>query len=202
MNSCIINKYAEIIETRRKIENEINELEQDEKIQRYLSLKEENKHLSDEQSYLYRRVKMNEYQKCNHIWVNSKIIYNDMMNNAITRCGCIKCGLDQSVTDRQRGWLTFDEQVMYDFLTQNPTNINIGTDTDINCDLSLAKAIYKRIDEKKHNASAIDKIKYLEYALYKIRDSKVTDERKNNRIKRLGLKKCFRRWDSSDVWSS
>lgn len=197
-----MKKYAEIIEARRKIEKEIAELEQDEKINKYLILQELDDELYKDQINFCEKMVMNEYKECEHIWVNSKIIENNVMNVPVIRCGCVKCGLDHAVLDSQRGWLSFEDRIKYDYLINNPSSIKKGINTEIECDLSLGQAVYKRIEEKYPQISENEKIRYLKYALYKIGTIKVNDNRSESRAKRLELNRNFHNWQSSDVWGS
>ena len=69
-------EYKEIINQRRKVIDEIKELENDERIRRYCELKDINERLYEKQLDLRKRIKLDEYSSCNHILVYSKIDYD------------------------------------------------------------------------------------------------------------------------------
>lgn len=194
------DKYAKIVEERKTIITEINKLEKSEIIKKYNMLRTKNENLYQEQIELDKKKQREKYNMCDHVWITSKIIYNDMMNNAISECGCIKCGLDESVLNNERSYLSYDEQVMYDYLK---SNLAIkGIKLDIQCDLDLAKAIYCKIQEAHPDIDDKTAIKYLEIALDNIRNIEVSSEREENRAKRLQLRKHFRNWQSDDIWTN
>ena len=112
----------EIIEQRVVVIDELKQLENDELVKRYLELKKENHNLYDKQLRLYGSIKKEEYDECKHILVYSKIYYDRYEGRTYRSCGCIKCGLDNSVLDKERKWLTPTQQIMYDYLRKNHLN--------------------------------------------------------------------------------
>lgn len=64
-------------------------------------------------------------------------------------------------------------------------------ETNIVCDLDLACEIYSKIKEAHPDINALDHI----------RNTKVSDDRKVNRAKRLSLNPNFKRWNASDIWN-
>lgn len=142
-------------------------------------------------------MKNEEYKCCEHILVYSEIDYDRYEGRTHRSCGCIKCGLDNSVLSKKVG-LTFYQMIMYDYLRKRHL---MGKETKIACDLSLAQAIYSKIKETHPDINDEMAIKYFEIALNDIRNIKVSEERKTNRAKRLSLDPKFKSWNAQDVWS-
>lgn len=191
-------KYDEIAKKRNKIIEELNLLEENETVKRYLSLNQENTKLFNEQRVLYKDIKEEEYSSCKHILVYSKVNYDRYEGRSNRRCGCIKCGLDNSVLDcRYEEFLSYDDRIMYDYLIDG--NYLKGIETNISCDLSLAVAIYQKIKGHYPDIDDDTAIKYFMVALNDIREIEVNEERKASRVKRLGLNPNFTSWYSKDV---
>ncbi len=196
-------KYNKIIEQRSAIITEMKTLEKNEILKRYFDLKEKNEILSNDQFSLFRDIKMEEYATCNHILVYSKIDYDRYEGRSYESCGCIKCGLDNSVLNESRDCLSGTQKIMYDYLRKNYLSSNFGgIQTEILCDIDLAQAIYTKIKNVYPDISDEKAINFFKYALKNIRDVKVSDERKVNRAKRLELDSDFKKWDSSDISNS
>ena len=196
-------KYNKIMEQRRAIITEMKTLEKNEILKRYFDLKEKNEILSNDQFSLFRNIKMEEYATCNHILVYSKIDYDRYEGRSYESCGCIKCGLDNSVLNESRDCLSGTQKIMYDYLKKNYLSSNFGgIQTEILCDIDLAQAIYTKIKNVYPDISDEKAINFFKYALKNIRDVKVSDERKVNRAKRLELDYDFKKWDSSDISNS
>lgn len=195
-------QYNQIILNRKGIIVRINELEENEAVKEYLDLCKQSDQLLREQKQLYTQVKVEEYSSCNHIWVNTLHEYDSCEGRSYNYYGCIKCGLDRRVLHlmenyHDQDWLTKEQRIMYNFLTNNQSNF--GIKTNLLCDLDLAKAIYVKIKEAHPNIDDETIVKYLKVALHNIRDTKVSDERKVNRAIRLALKPNFNNWKASDV---
>ena len=94
----LLKKYDEIINQRKAIITEMKSLE-NESLKKYFNLKKQNESLYVDQLNLYKDIKMNEYESCNHILVYSKIDYDYYEGRTYKSCGCIKCGLDNSLCD-------------------------------------------------------------------------------------------------------
>ena len=189
-------EYDEITEQRAVVIDELKQLKNNEVVKRYLELKEKNDSLYDKQLNLYDSIKREEYDECKHILVFSKIDYDRYEGRTYRSCGCIKCGLDNSVLDQERDWLTHTQKIMYDYLRKNHLN---GIKTDILCDIDLATSIYSKIKEAHPNIDDETAIKYFEIALDNIRNIEVNDERKISRAKRLSLSPKFKRWNGRDI---
>ena len=189
-------EYDEIIEQRAVVIDELKQLENNEVVKKYLELKEKNDSLYNKQLNLYDSIKREEYDECKHILVFSKIDYDSYEGRTYRRCGCIKCGLDNSVLDQERDWLPHTRKIMYDYLRNNYLN---GIQTKILCDIKLATSIYSKIKDANPDIDDETAIKYFEIALYNIRNIEVNDERKISRAKRLSLSPKFKRWNGGDI---
>lgn len=192
-------EYDETTEQRVAVIDELKQLENDELVKRYLELKKENYNLYDKQLRLYGSIKKEEYDECKHILVYSKIDYDRYEGRTYRSCGCIKCGLDNSVLDKEREWLTPTQKIMYDYLRKNHLNYFNGIKIDILCDIDLATSIYSKIKDANPDIDDETAIKYFEIALHNIRNIEVNDERKISRAKRLSLSPKFKRWNGRDI---
>ena len=115
-------EYDEIEKQRVLVVDELKRLENDELVKRYLELEKENHNLYDKQLRLYCSIKKEEYDECKHILVYSKIDYDRDEGRTYRSCGCIKCGLDNSVLGEEREWLLTTQKIMYDYLRNNHLN--------------------------------------------------------------------------------
>ncbi len=185
------------------IEKEYNELKKDEKVRRYNQLKFRRDILIADKNDFYKRYKNEEYNNCKHLLITTYAKPSRLdKSKVVTYCGCLKCGLNEKVLN-VNGWfidydqLSLDEQIMFDFLSNKP--LKKENVTDIECDLELARAIYNKIMEAHPKISDKKAIKYLGIALDNIRNIDMTNERKESRVKRLGLRKDFNDWQKDDV---
>ena len=194
--SDLKRKYEELKNQRKKTIEELNKLSEDDRVKRYIELQSKNKTLYNEQIALYQELKKEEYSSCNHILVYSEIDYDRYEGRSHKSCGCIKCGLDGSVSNQSREYLPFSQKIMYDYLRKNYLR---GKETNITCDLDLAHAIYSKVKEVHPDIDDDTAIGYFEIALNNIRNTKVSEERKTNRAKRLSLGPKFKNWNASDV---
>ena len=194
--SDLKRKYEELKNQREKTIEELNQLKEDDRVKRYIELQSKNETLYNEQIALYQELKKEEYSSCNHILVYSEIDYDRYEGRSYKSCGCIKCGLDGSVSSQSREYLPFSQKIMYDYLRKNHLR---GKETNIACDLDLAHAIYSKVKEVHPDIDDDTAIGYFEIALNNIRNTKVSEERKTNRAKRLSLGSKFKNWNASDV---
>lgn len=195
-------KYNQIVSERKDIINQINVLAENEIVKEYFALHQQNDKLASEQNDLYEQIKVGEYSSCYHIWVNTLHDRDRWEGRSYNYHGCVKCGLDKRVFDLMErfhdpSWLTLEQRVMYDFMRNHHSDY--GIDSNLLCDLDLAKAIYAKIKEVYPDIDDECAVKYLKVALHNIRDTKVSDERKVNRAKRLSLKPEFNKWTGFDV---
>ena len=197
----IKEQYNEISNDLNDVEKELTELNNEEIIKKYKYLKFKKDLLTNNKKDLYKSIKNDEYNKCNHLAITTYIEPSRLENKDTKYCGCLKCGLDEKVRYVD-GWvidynnLSFEKQVMLDYLNENGSNFK--NKTNIICDLELAKAIYDRILEVHPKINDKLALKYLEIALDNIRNIKATDDRKNSRIRRLKLNKDFNKWNEKD----
>lgn len=182
--------FSDIDKEYRNIEKEIWGLEELPIVKKYIELQAKKNVLATKRKNLYGLMKYGEYENCNHLWGISMDEYGEY------DYVCVKCGLNyKSLRLTNRGKedsLSFDERVMASVLKEQ----SFVNDADINlvCDKDLAMALYKKI--KEHHPDIDDKtaVKYLEIALEDIRNIEVSEKRKKNRAKRLGLRHDFNRW--------
>ncbi len=148
-------QYEQIVKEREKTLNALKELENNEVLKRYLELRKQNENLAIKQLNIYKKLKVEEYDSCNHIWVNVLHDYDSCEGRSDNYYGCIKCGLDQRVfeiTSRLRSidYLTLEQQIMYDYMYGRYVTYK-GINTHISCDLDIAREIYSRIKESHDN---------------------------------------------------
>lgn len=202
--STLQEQYAKIVSERKEIITQINELADNEKVKTYFRLCNQNNQLAEQQKDLYKQIKVEEYSSCNHIWVTTLHDYDSFEGRSYNYCGCMKCGLDQRIFNlmencHKSDYLTLEQQIMYNFMYRS--SYKSGIDTKVLCDLDLAKAIYAKIKEAHPDIDDEIARKYFEIALDNIRKSKVNDERKASRIKRLSLNPKFNKWTGHDICS-
>lgn len=194
--SKLKQEYDEVTEEREKIIEKIRQLEESEILKEYFELTKQNESLYNKQLSLYKDIKYEEYDSCEHILVDSKKDYDRWEGRTYRSKGCIKCGLDNSILDMDEKFLSPYGKIMYSYLRKKHL---FGIETNIACDLELAKAIYSKIKQAHPDIDDETAIKYLENALNNIRGSKVSDDRKASRAKRLSLKPDFRNWNADDI---
>lgn len=193
-------EYQDIVEERKDIIIELKKLEKDEKVQRYIYLKEENDKLLEQQIVLDTKLKADIYRNCDHVWVTSQVVHNDYLNSkGLYRCGCIKCGLDQRVLDNESAWLSYSDRIMHDCLTSDPGMLHRGIKAPIACDLELAQAIYCKIKDAHPDIDDKTLVKYLDISLTNIRSKEPNHEQEEHRAKRLQLRHSFRNWHEEDI---
>ena len=187
-------QYDQISSKRKELKGQINVLLMDENVKKYFKLCNQNNELLTLQRDLFKQIKVGEYSSCKHIWVNTLDEYDSWEGRSHNYCGCVKCGLDKRVFHlmerfHNSDWLTLDQKIMYDFMKNN--SYKSGIDTKLLCDLDLATAIYMKIIEVHPDIDDETAVKYL--------DTKVSDERKVSRAKRLSLGPTFNKWTGDDV---
>ena len=192
----------------KKIEAEINELLNKMKAlvgkedsEEYLELKIQQKKLSEQLYAIYKEKRMKDFGSCRHIWVNALHDYDIAEGRSYNYYGCVKCGLDQRVFHlmeiyNNSNLLTTDQRIMYDFMKDRQLK---GINTKLFCDLDLGRAIYTRIKVAHPDIKDKDAAKYLRAAYYKMKESKISDKQKANRVKRLSLDPSFNKWDENGV---
>ena len=148
--------------------------------------------------------KINEYDNCKHLFIPTYrvTIASDCENKRYEYCGCIKCGLNLRNAYEDRRYLSGEDELQHDYLTQTQNLIkfqSITSDFGILRDVKLTHVIYKKIN--KHHPDIDDEkaLSYLTTALEDIENIKVNEDRKKSRIHRLGLSYSFNNWKAKDV---
>lgn len=197
MRSNYKKEYKKITEELNEIQTMISYLEKNNDIiKKYIDLRKNAQTLRNIQKRLFKIIKTDEFDNCNHVLVYTKSS-KDERGRICKKCGCIKCGLDETLLDKDSE-LTFKEEIIQEYLKKNFLYGIRGKQTDISCDLSLGKAIYSRIKEENPLADDELILKYFRRSLGYIREVKVNDSRKINRAKRLSLKPDFNSWNSEE----
>ena len=194
--SNLKKEYDEILEQRTAVLERLKQLENDENVKRYLELTKENDSLYEKQLNFYRTIKYEEYSECKHILIYSKTGYDNRDGIPYRTYGCIKCGLDASVFDKEESELSDTSKIMYDYLLDHNFD---GIKTYYLCDIDLATSIYSKIKDAHSDIDDETAIKYFKNSLDNIRNIPVNDKRKISRAKRLALNPDFKRWLSSDI---
>lgn len=192
--SDIRKNYEEMLSEMKKINSRLEELMEDKQVQEYLTLDDQRLKLESELSELYTVMKKEEFSKCSHIWipVSKNIDYYEGRSDI--DYGCMKCGLDQRVLSASYPeFLSVDDKIMYNYLYQHYA-IHQGIKSHTLCDLDLAHAMYSKIVEYHPEIDDVTALKYFEIALDNMRNIRVTDDRKESRVKRLMLKPGFHNW--------
>lgn len=189
-------KYYEVKEYREMLSHEIKDLENYDVVKKYIELNDKAKLLEKKEKELYESFKNKEYDACDHVLVNTKIVTDVYDGDVYEYPGCIKCGLDSEVLCNNSDLLPMDKKVMYDYIIKHGIE---GFKTHIACDMDLASSIYTKIKEAHPDIDDELAVKYFDRALTDIREKKVSEERKISRAKRLVLKPQFKKWQSRDV---
>lgn len=180
-------QYNQILFERKRLVEQIKDLEKNTKIKKYLKLCSQNDKLAIRQNDLYKQIKVDEYSLCNHIWVNTFHDYDSWEGRSYDYYGCIKCGLDESVFHLMESCcsldcFSLDQRIMYDFMRNN--QYGRGICIKILCDLDLAKNIYSKIKETYPDIDNETARRYFEIALEKIKNSEINNEKNQNGVKR------------------
>lgn len=192
--SDIRKNYEEMLSEMKKINSRLEELMEDKRVQEYLTLDDQRLKLESELSELYTVMKKEEFSKCSHIWIPVSKNVDYYEGRSDIDYGCMKCGLDQRVLSASYPeFLSVDDKIMYNYLYQHYA-IHQGIKSHALCDLDLAHAMYSKIVEYHPEIDDVTALKYFEIALDNMRNIRVTDDRKESRVKRLMLKPGFHNW--------
>ena len=190
--SKLQDEFDKVTDEIKRKREEKKELEKDEKIKKYLDLKELLEELNTKQYELSKSIQKDIYDKCKHIIVD---IHEVHTGSILLFHGCVKCGLtDKIIYDRNnKEYLEFEEMVMLEYLNNDHKKIT-GINNGISADLELAKAVYNDIEVKHPQYSDVDKARSLREALENIQNN--TDViSKPGLARKLGLKPDFNYWD-------
>ena len=164
-------ELKDVLDELKKTSNEIKELSSDEKVIQYNKLLSKKLDLDFKKKQIYEDLVFKRYDSCKHILVYSKIDYDYIEGRSYKSCGCIKCGLDNSIKEEKYNWLNYNEKLMYNYLRKNYLS---GINTEIACDLDLANSIYEKIKERNPDIDDETLIKYFRIELENIEKSKKT----------------------------
>ena len=161
----------------------IQKLQENPKVKEYIELIKQLETEQDESNRWYKIMKFEEYSSCNHILVHTKeeTVSSSKGDFLRTYCGCIKCGLDQSINNRiyDTSNLTDEKKIQYEFLKRQDFRIT-GIDTEVNCSIALARNLYQIII--KENKDITDETLV---ELFKIAYENMKDKVKPDDIKRM-----------------
>ena len=192
--SDIRKNYEEMLSEMKKINSRLEELMEDKQVQEYLALDGRRMELEPELLNLHTDMKKEEFSKCSHIWIPVSKNVDYYEGRSDIDYGCMKCGLDQRVLSASYPeFLSVDDKIMYNYLCQHYA-IHQGIKSHTLCDLDLAHAMYSKIVEYHPEIDDVTALKYFEIALDNMRNIRVTDDRKESRVKRLMLKPGFHNW--------
>ena len=179
MSSTDKKEYSDLLSEKDRINSDINELMQSEELKKFFKLKEDFKEITSRLKDLHKKIKIDEYNTCNHI-----MIYTNDQDADKRTCGCIKCGLDNSVLDKPLGSLSDEDMIMYQYLHNNkPETSTLNTHRI--CDLKTGCSIYKAIVKSNPNIDDKDAVNLFEVALDNLEGEK---EKYNDDItKRISL---------------
>jgi len=161
----------------------ISKLEENPKVKEYIELIKQLEVEQDESNRWYKIMKFEEYSSCNHILVHTKEETASSSKGDFLRtyCGCIKCGLNQSINNHiyDTSSLTDDKKIQYEFLKRQNFRIT-GIDTEVNCSIELAQNLYQSII--KENKEITDEAVV---ELFKIAYENIKDKVKQDGVKQM-----------------
>lgn len=155
-------------------------------IQKYNDLKSKLEETRKKRDSLKKAAMYDKFNSCNHLWMKTYTETNSYF-------GCVKCGLDGKVLffmSRYNDTISEDGKIMYYYLYDigYDTYYRHGDMSDLNYDYRIACAVCKKILEKHPNIGNQTLLKYLNFAIYKMKTVEVSGDRKISRRKRLFLK--------------
>ena len=186
-------EYDDIVLERTKVIEEINELKENEFVKKYLELNEKNKQLHNSQNSIFRKLKLMEYDNCDHLWIISKKEFDSYQRWTNRYFGCLKCGYDRArveyILDTKYQFLSIEDKCMLEFFKKmhNGFGVSIEEKNDIYFDLDfvLVRTVYKKIKEAHPRASDKTIIKLLEKEIDKIKNDNVSKNGNKKRTKNL-----------------
>lgn len=157
-------EYEAIIKYRKKLCSEIVELEETPDVKKYKELISRNQRLKKHENELYIHLKNKEYDNCNHVLVYTEEDDKRREGRIYKYCGCIKCGLDESILKTQGKEKKLEDQVKYTYLVLNNSKIE-GKQIGLDCGINLAMSIYENIiaDNKEIDDDTLIKLFKEEY---------------------------------------
>lgn len=144
----LINQYNETLKEGITIDKEIKSLEENDVVKRYLELCRAREDNYSKNNKIYKKMLRKRYQTCNHALVESYCKnYGDYEGRSYHYYGCIKCGLDESVIDREYNYFSIEEKVMYELLRENNFEYLNGVRLGVSYDLKKSMHLYEKIKQ-------------------------------------------------------
>lgn len=182
--SDLEKKYEEIRNKRMQIETELKLLENSETVKKYFALSKVEDELFKEESQIYQEIKFNEFENCEHLFVDT------IESNEHNRfCACVKCGLDSTTLREDKSWLNPDILASYNYIKEhldgdhNLTKIK-GIHTNLILPFEIAQDIYHQVIAEH---SDIDDLQIAEYMKEKSYHTQFTEIKPKNFVLK---KKC------------
>ena len=115
-------KYEETRSKRMRVENELELLANNETVKRYFALSKMEDELFREESQIFQKIRFNEFENCEHLFVDT------IESNEHNRfCACVKCGLDSTTLREDKSWLTPNRLASYNYIKEH-----LHTETQFN----------------------------------------------------------------------
>lgn len=146
-------EYQKSLNDYFEADDAVKKMEQYKIIRKYFELVKKREELDKKETELYKKRLRLRYANCNHILVESHtdIIY-DYEGRSYHYYGCIKCGLDEAVAERDYG-CNREEITMLELMKEYGVYKINGIRTGICCDLYKAKELYADLKEKYPDAT-------------------------------------------------
>ena len=144
----IKKEYQKYKEERAKICKKIVKLEQKPDVAKYRQLKLMNRKLKEHEDLLYKQMMFEEYDNCDHVLIYTTEDTEKRSGRIYKYCGCIKCGLDESIKIPKDTKLKLTQQTQLDYLRTHDLK---GTQIEIDCDIDTACEICKGILKENKN---------------------------------------------------
>lgn len=196
----LTQQYNDALERRNEVITQLQELEENPFVQKYIRLWKENNTLVSSMENLYNSMKLEEYETCNHVGVLCKEYFDTYGGRTYGTYGCIKCGLNQAMASGERLYETRDEIAMIQYFKKH-RYMDFEEIEDVACDLELATAITRKIREAHPDISDEDLVKYFKKTLKNIRKTNASEAIKKSRIQKLSLRPNFQNWEEEDIES-
>lgn len=179
-------KYEETRRKRMRVENELELLAKSETVKKYFALSKVEDELFKEESQIFQEIRFNEFENCEHLFVDT------IESNEHNRfCACVKCGLDSTTLREDKSWLTPDRLASYNYIKEhldddhNLTKVK-GTHTDLILPLDIAQDIYHQVIFEHGN---INDEQAVEYMREKFNNTQVAEMKPKSLVLK---KKCSR----------
>lgn len=179
-------KYEETRSKRMRVENELELLANNETVKRYFALSKVEDELFREESQIFQKIRFNEFENCEHLFVDT------IESNEHNRfCACVKCGLDSTTLREDKSWLTPNRLASYNYIKEHlHSDYNLirskGTHTDLILPFETAQNIYHQVIFEHGN---INDEQVAEYMREKFYHTQVTEMKPKSLVLK---KKCSR----------